>query len=75
MKRLDEAFRLFGVKEDPPTLRIIGYDSVQIQSAVQQGFQIWSPRDMFEYVHLSAELRLKLRQFKRVFSTGGFDWR
>ena len=73
MRRLEKHGYSVAVREHPQTYRIIENET-QRGIALTQGFSVWNPRDMLEYVHLSPDQREKLRRFKKVFPDAGFDW-
>lgn len=73
LRRLEESGLQIAIREHPQTFRIIENES-QRGIALAQGFSIWAPRDMFEYIHLPADQREKLRRFKKVFADAAFDW-
>lgn len=73
--RLEEQKILIALREFPQSYRIIkDTDEVGKHQAIAAGFALWTPRDMFEYVHLPENQRRILASFKRVFSEGVFEW-
>jgi hypothetical protein len=74
LSRLEQSGLMFAFHEKKRTMRILTNPADE-QQAIALGFSVWSPRDMFEYVHLPADQREKLRSFKRVFAIGGFEWK
>lgn len=73
LNRLERSGLQIAIREHPATFRIIENES-QRGIALAQGFSIWAPRDMFEYIHLPPDQREKLRRFKKVFVEASFNW-
>lgn len=73
LQRLEETGRQIAIREHPRTFRIIESETER-GIALVQGFSLWAPRDMFEYIHLPPDQREKLRRFKKVFVDAAFDW-
>lgn len=73
MERLEAVGLMFAFHESRRVSRILQSEAEK-HLAIADGFTLWSPRDMFEYVHLPEKNRSQLRAFKRIFSAGGFEW-
>jgi len=73
MERLEAAGIRFAFHTTRRTYRLIDND-VDQSRAVKDGFSIWSPRDMYEYVNLPPHMRELLRHFKKMFGESSFEW-
>jgi len=67
MRRLESAHISIAVFEDG-SMRVIQPESeVHSFSALKDGATVYSPRDMYHYINLSAHERRMLHSFKRTF--------
>lgn len=71
--RLEQAGIVIAVRDKPPAFRVITNEAER-GLALAAGLSLWTPRDMFEYIHLPLDQRLKLASFKRIFQEAVFDW-
>jgi hypothetical protein len=74
MERLDAGHVLFGINEKKTLLRVL-FSEADKTRAVRDGFLIWSPRDMYEYIFMLPHLREQMRKFKNIFGAGPFEWK
>src|SRR5262249_13124854 len=72
MKRLESQNILIAVNDDGDLRIVISED--QANRAIEDGYTIYTPRDMYYYVQLEPAERKMLREFKRRWN-GSIEWR